>query len=330
MFKSFTRFSRLAAVTFAATTAVAALAAPGARAQDSWPSKTVRLVVPYAAGGLPDTTARIIGEKLQSIIGKSVIVENKPGASGGVAVSTLASSPADGHVVLLTEGSINYNALIVENISYDRAAIRPVVQLARAPQFLAINATLPVNSLEEFIAYVQGAGKTVSYGSAGFGSPHHLAMEAVKAGLGLNMKHVPYKGSSEAVPALVGGHVDALWSAYPPIAGFVKNNEVKLVAINSPQPLASVPDVPPMAKLIPGFDTSSILGLYVAKGTPDAIVSKIEKAALEATRDPAVAERLATVGIQAAGAPKADFASALEREFKHVQTIVTNPSFTKK
>jgi tripartite-type tricarboxylate transporter receptor subunit TctC len=206
--------------------------------QSSFPSRPVKLLVPYAARGLPDIVARTVGKKMEEMFGQPVIVENRPGASGGVAANALAKSAADGYTLLLTEGSIFYNEVLFTKLPYSVQDLLPVALLARAPQFLVVNQNVPVSSMRAFIDYVKARPGKLNYGSAGLGSPHHIAMEALKAGLQLNLVHVAYKGSGEAVPALVGGHIDAMFSAYPSIVGYVKEKRLTLLATNDSRPIS--------------------------------------------------------------------------------------------
>jgi tripartite-type tricarboxylate transporter receptor subunit TctC len=291
-------------------------------AQDAYPNRLVKILIPYPPGGLPDTIARIVARRMEAIWKQPLVVENRAGASGGLAVQTLLSAPADGHTLLVTEGSILYNSLIITKLSYDWRELVPAAQVARAPQFLAVHPKVPATSLQEFIAYARSAPGKISYGSAGIGSPHHLAMEAVKAALKLDMLHIPFKGAGEATPALVGGHIDALWAAYPSIAGFAKDGSLRLLAINSPVRSELAPDVPPMADVIAGFDTASIIGFFARSGTPNGVIERLSQVAIEATQDAEVKQKLFVVGVEAAGLNGPDYSAALNRERERVGKLV--------
>jgi tripartite-type tricarboxylate transporter receptor subunit TctC len=295
---------------------------PHAHSQEVYPSHVVKVLVPYPAGGLPDTVARLVTKRMEELWKQPIVIENRPGASGAIAANALLSAPADGYTLLLTEGSILYNSLILKKTNYDWQELTPAVQLARAPQFLAVHPKVPANSMQEFIAYARSVPGKINYGSAGIGSPHHLAMEAVKAGLKLDMVHVPFKGANEATPALLGGHIDALWIAYPSIASSYKDGRVRLLAINAPSRSKLAPDVPPMADFVPGFDTASMVGIFVKSGTPAGITSKLSEVAIEATRDAGVIEKLLATGVEADGRSGADFQSGLQRERTRVGKLV--------
>ena len=184
-----------------------------ASAQTAYPNKPIKFVVPYSAGGLPDTVARIFAQRLTERLGQSVVVDNKPGANGVVAAQVLASSPKDGYTFLVTDGSMfSINPTIYKNLGYDyKRDFMPVALAARAPLYLAVHPKVPVNTLQEFVALAKSKPGTLNYGSSGVGSTHHLTMEAMKTALGLDLTHVPFKGSGQSVPALIGGQVEVLF-----------------------------------------------------------------------------------------------------------------------
>lgn len=281
-----------------------------------YPNKPIRFVVPYAAGGLPDTVARIVAQRLGDRVGQSVIVDNRPGANGGVAAGVLASAPADGYQFLVTDGSmLSINPLIYSKLTYDpQKDFVPVALVARAPLFLAVHPKVPVNTLDEFIAYVRARPGQVNYGSSGIGSTHHLTIEAMKAALGLDMVHVPFKGTGQSVPALVGGQVEALMSAYPSLSGFVKDGRVRMLAANSEQRSAQAPDLPAIAERIPGFDFAPIVGVLAPVGTPPEIVQKIASEVSAIAKLPDAIQAMKTAGIDPIGGGSAEYAKAIGEE----------------
>lgn len=303
---------------------VAGTIAPwSARSQATYPSQTIKLIIPASAGGLPDTVARIVGRRLQERLGQSVVVENRPGGNASVAVAALTGSPADGYTFMVQDGSVvSINPQIYAKLAYAPQDILPVALIARAPLFLAAHPKVPVDSMREFIAYVKARPGQLNYGSSGVGSTHHLSMEAIKAALKLEMTHIPYKGTGESVPALLGGHVDAAFSAYPSLSGAVGNKSVKLLATNGAQRSAQAPDVPPVADFIPGFDFAPLVGLYARTGTPPAIVQRIATEVAAIAKEPEAIRQLAIVGIEAVGAGPDEFASALKSEAERVAKAV--------
>lgn len=292
------------------------LASLAAQAQSNYPTHTIRFIVPYSAGGLPDTVARIYAQRLGERIGQSVVIENKPGANGVVAAQAIASAPADGYTFLVTDGSMfSINPAIYKNLSYEyRRDFVPVSLVARAPLFLAVHPKTGVNTLQEFIALAKSKPGGLNYGSSGIGSTHHLTMEAMKAALGLHVQHVPFKGSSQSVPALIGGQVDVAFSALPSLAGFVKGGKVKLLATNGATRSASEPDVPAIAEVVPGFDLAVIVGVLAATGTPAAAVERISTELARIAKAPETIQVLANAGVEAVGSSPADYGRAILAE----------------
>ena len=220
--------------------ALAVLFAPLAQAQAPYPNQGIRFIVPYAPGGLPDTVARITAQHLQERIGQSVVVENRAGGGAAAAVSALMGAPADGYTFIVTDGSIvSTNPALFKQLSYNPKDIVPLALLGSTPLFLAAHPDLPVSTLREFVDYVKAHPGQINYGSSGVGSIHHLSMEALKAPLKLEMTHIPYRGTGQSVPALLGGHVQVLFSAYPSLVGAVESKKVKLLANNGSDPLVS-------------------------------------------------------------------------------------------
>jgi tripartite-type tricarboxylate transporter receptor subunit TctC len=283
--------------------ALAAFAAP-ALAQTGYPSRTVTFVVPYAPGGLPDTVARLLGQKLAEKWGQAVVVENKPGGNGVVAYQAMATKPADGYTLLFTDASMfNVNPHIYANLPYNAEKDFTHMALAvRAPLFLAVHPSLPANTFGEFVQLVKANPGKYSYGSSGLGSMHHICMEAIKAHAGLDLVHIPYKGTGQSIPAVVGNQVAAVWSALPSIAGFAKEGKLKLIATNAPQRTGFAPEVATVAEtLIPGFDYAPIIGVSSLAGLPPAIAQKFAADVAEVLKDKALAERFNTLGIDPVG-----------------------------
>jgi tripartite-type tricarboxylate transporter receptor subunit TctC len=310
--RTFLRHCLLGTLAAAAGIGTAAHAQPPA----GYPNKPIRFVVPYAPGGLPDTVARIVAQRLQERIGQSVVVENRPGANGAVAAAAISSAPADGYTFLVTDGSmLSINPKLYSKLGYNATKdFVPVALVARAPLFLASHPKVPINSFNEFVAHVKGNPGKVNYGSSGIGSTHHLTMESLKSEMKLDLIHVPFKGTGQSVPALLGGQVEVLWSAYPSLAGFVKDGKVKLLATNGAQRSPQAPDVPAVAEQIPGFDFAPIVGVLAAVGTPKAIVDKISAEVVALSKMPETQKSLATAGIEAVGGGADDYAKAIAAE----------------
>lgn len=284
-----------------------------AHAQGAYPNRPIKFVVPYSAGGLPDTVARIFAQRLGDRLGQPVVVDNRPGANGVVAAQVLATSPKDGYTFLVTDGSMfSINPAIYKNLGYDyKRDFMPVSLAARAPLYLAVNPKVPVNNLQEFIALAKAKPGTLNYGSSGIGSTHHLTMEAMKAALGLQVTHVPFKGSGQSVPALIGGQVDVLFSALPSLAGFVKAGQAKLLASNAANRSSLEPNVPAIAETIPGFDLAPIIGVIAATGTPASTIERITAEMAQIAKMPEVILTLNKAGIDPIGGGPADYNKAI-------------------
>ena len=292
--------------------AAAACMAAGALAQ-SFPTRPVKVIVPYSPGGLPDTVARVVGQALSDNWGQQVIVENKPGGNGLVAAQAITSAAPDGYTLLVTDGTMfSVNQFTYSKLPYDPQKDFTFISMAaRAPLFLAINPSVPVNTFAEFLALVKANPGKYSYGSSGIGSAHHLTMESLKHGLGLDIVHVPYKGTGQSIPALVGGDVAAVFSAMPSLSGFVKNGRVKLIAVNTERRSPLAPEIPAVAEFgLPGFDYSPHIGFSGPAGMPGALVQKISKDVADVVKAPAMVERMTTLGIDPVGSTPEAYAAA--------------------
>jgi tripartite-type tricarboxylate transporter receptor subunit TctC len=307
-----------------ATLVACALTPWSAHGQAPYPNQVIRFIVPYAAGGVPDVVARFIALRLQERVGQSVVVENRPGGNGSVAAATLLGAPADGYTLLVTDSAmLSVNPLFFKQISFSlHKDFVPIALVARAPLFLALHSDVPVSTLQEFIDYVKARPGQLNYGSSGIGSTHHLTMEAMKAALRLNLTHIPYRGTGQSVPALLGGHVQALFSAYPSLKGAVESSRVKLIATNGAQRSPLAPEVPPLADVIPGFDLITLIGIYARTGTPPAIVQKIAAEAVTIVKQPDVVPQFATLGMEPAGEGPEAFARAIASEIERVTKVV--------
>jgi tripartite-type tricarboxylate transporter receptor subunit TctC len=285
--------------------------AMGASAQ-SYPTKPVKIIVPYSPGGLPDTVARVVGQALSEKWGQQVVIENKPGGNGLVAAPLITSAAPDGYTLLVTDGTMfSVNQFTYKQLPYDPQKDFTFISMAaRAPLFLAVNPALKVGTFEEFLALVRASPGTYSYGSSGIGSVHHLTMEMMKSGLGLDLVHVPYKGTGQSIPALVSGDVAAVFSAMPSLAGFVKDGRLKLIAVNTEKRSSLAPQIPTVAEFgLPGFEYSPHIGISGPAGIPPALVQKISKDVADIVKSPAMAERMTTLGIDAVGSTPEAYAA---------------------
>jgi tripartite-type tricarboxylate transporter receptor subunit TctC len=313
------RFLRLAAAL--AFVPVLALA----QGASDYPSRSVTLVVPYSPGGLPDTVARVVGQKLSEKWGQPVVVENRPGSNGVVAAAYLATKAPDGYTLLVTDGSMfSINPFIYSKLPYDPMKDFTFISLtARAPLFLAVHPSTPVSTFGEFVKLVKANPGKYSYGSSGVGSIHHLTTEAMKAALGLDLLHVPFKGTGQSIPALVGNQVTAAFSAMPSLAGFVKQGKLKLLAVNSAQRSPLAPDLPTIAELaIPGFDFAPTIGFSGPAGFPPAIAARIGADVAAVVHDPALKDHMDKLGIEPEGLGPAEYREQVTHERERFEKAV--------
>jgi tripartite-type tricarboxylate transporter receptor subunit TctC len=272
---------------------------------------------------VPDTLARVVGRRLQERLGQTVVVENRSGANGAIAVNALIGSPADGQTFVVADGSIvSVNPQVYSKLPYDPKDVAPVAYLAQAPLFLAIHPKVPVDTIKEFIDYARAHPGQLNYGSSGVGSLHHFSMESFKSAMKLSITHVPFKGVGESVPALLGGHVEALFSGYPALSGAAGTNHVKLLASNGAERSSQAPDLPAISEFIPGFDFASRLGIYARAGTPAAVMQKIAAEASAIVKEPDVINQLTVVGVEPRGGGPEECDRVLRDEIERVGGVV--------
>lgn len=294
-------------------------------ATSAYPSRAIRLVIPNPAGGLPDTVARIYAQRLSEHLGQAVTVDNRPGANGVLACQAVISAPRDGYTFLVSDGStFSVNPRLYANLSYDlKRDFTEVSLAARAPLYLAVNAKVKANTLKELVALVKAHPGTLTYGSSGIGSTHHLSMEALKTALDLDITHVPYKGSGQSVPALVAGQVDMLFAALPSLSGFVKSGQVRLIASNAAQRSAQEPGVATIAETVKGYDFSPTIGVFAAKGTPQIAIEKLSSEIAIIAKSSDMAALFATAGIEPVGSTPQEFERSMAEEIDKIGKAVS-------
>ena len=289
-----------------------------------FPGRNVTFVVPYAPGGLPDTIARVVGQRLTEKWGQPVVVENRPGSNGVVAAQYVLTKPADGYTLMVTDlATFSINPFTYKSLPYAEKDFAFVSLTARAPLFLALNPSTPAADLAQFVALVKANPGRYSYGSSGIGSIMQLVMESVKSSLGIDLLHVPFKGTGQSVPAAVSNQVALVVSAYPSLAGFAKDNKLRLIAVTTEKRSPLAPDVPSIAESeIPGFDLAPFIGLTGPAGIPAAVVERIAADVADAMKDPPTAERLRAAGIEPVGGGPKEFAATLAADRAKVEKIV--------
>jgi tripartite-type tricarboxylate transporter receptor subunit TctC len=283
----------------------------------SYPTQAVRILVPYAAGGTPDIVSRIIAPQLSQKLGQSFVVENRVGGSGIPAVQDMLRAAADGHTVLMSDTqTICINPFLHANLPYHPAKdFSPVTYAVSVPLYLAVQSSLGVNTLAELIAIAKAKPGQLTYGSSGNGSIHHIAMESFKSLTGVDMRHVPYRGAAQSVPAFIRGDTSVVMAAYSSLMGFLDSGKIKLLAITSGTPAPETPDVAPLAKLLNvDFDFSSEMGFSVRTGTPQSTVELLSREMVAALKSPENVKRLKTAGVVVHATSVAEYRDKIVRD----------------
>ena len=311
---------RLAAAIAVCATSVAATQC----AAQGFPSKPIRFVVPYGAGGSPDVIARVIGQKLGENVGQQVVVDNRPGAGGIIAAEIAAKAPADGYTLFIADtGHVAINPSLYPKLPYDPLKdFTPVTLAVSTPLFMAANAGLPIESVRQLIDYAK-AHPGVTYGSSGNGSSHHLGMALFTSLTGVRMTHVPYKGVAQSVPALITGDVAVIFAALPSLAPHVKAGKVRLIAVGTAKRTPIMQDVPTVAESgVPGFEIDADIGFLAPAGTPREVVEKLSAEIARVLGTPEIVQRFAVLGIEAMGTTPEQYADAIRTKIQKYSKLV--------
>ena len=293
---------------------VLALASSLGLAAESWPAKPVHIIVPFPPGSSPDLIARMLTDKLAQALGQPVIVENKPGAGGNLGTGLVAKAEPDGYTLGLSiPGPLAVNTVLYKKMEYDPfTELAPITLVALSPNVLIVNPGLGVNSVKEFIDYAKARPGKLNYGSVGNGSASHLTMELLKMQAGLDIVHVPYKGTGQSVPALLGGQVSLILSALPSIESHVKAGRLRLLAVSTAKRSPEAPEVPAIAELgVPGYDFAPEIGILAPAATPGAVVQKLAAEIARAVQHRDVVQRFAQLGIAPVGSTPQAYAAVI-------------------
>jgi tripartite-type tricarboxylate transporter receptor subunit TctC len=292
-----------------------------ARAQD-YPTRTVQLIVGFAAGGLPDIVARVAGQWLSERSGQQVVIENRTGAGGNIAVETVVNAPGDGYTLLLVPTAAAINATLYDKLNFDFIHdIAPVAGVTRIPNIMMVNPSVPAHSVAEFIAYAKANPGKVNYGSAGVGSGPHLAGELFKMMAGVDMVHVPYHGGPPALIDLIAGRVQVLF-----INGEVREDiragRIRALAVTSAIRSAAYPDVPTVSEYLPGYEASAWFGIGAPKNTPVEMVDRLGTEINAGLADPKVQARLADMGGTSLAGSPTDFRQLIVDETEKWRKVI--------
>lgn len=296
----------------------------GVHAQ-AWPAKSIRLVVPFAPGGSSTIVARLVAEGMSRSLGQQVIVENKPGGGGNIAMLEVAKAEPDGYTMIIGHiGTLAVNPFMYERLPYDvDRDFAPVSLIAKVPAIYVVHESVPAKDLREFVALAKKDPGKLYYGSAGNGSAGHLAMEYLKQATGIDIQHVPYKGTGPNVTDLVAGRTQAASAGTPPLIPHVKSGKLRVIAVGTPKRLPTLPDVGTVAEQgYPGFETSQWYGLNVPAKTPEPIVRRLYEEAARAARSPLMAERLSVDDAEPIGSTPAEYAAFIRKEQERWSKVV--------
>ena len=291
-------------------------AVPAWAAAQAWPTKPVKIVVPFAAGGATDVVARLLAQKLAEPWGQQVIVENRAGAGGNIGADVVAKSPNDGYTLLMTSGSIvTANPHMYKSMSFDAAKdLVPITNVATGPQVIAVAANSPAKDLKDFIANAKANPKKVNFGSAGVGTQTHLAAENFAHSAGIDLTHVPYKGESAAITDLMGGQIQMATPNLGGAMGQIQSGKLRALAVTSRERHPSLPDVPAAAEIIPGFENAGWFGLMAPAGTPREVIEKVQRDSARILKSEEFKAALAKQGMVPVGNSPSDFANAIREE----------------
>jgi tripartite-type tricarboxylate transporter receptor subunit TctC len=303
---------------------LAALAAFGAAAQE-YPNKPVRLIVPFATGGVTDSSARALADKLSAKLGQNVVVENRPGGSGNPGTQYVAQAAPDGYTLLLAfDGTMVINPFVYPKIPFDTVKdFVPVTKLGDAALVLVAHPSVPAKNFAELLAYSKANPGKLSFGHSGTGGTTHVAGELLKQRTGLDMTHIPYKSGGQAVVDTIGGQVPLSYSSVAGAQAYVKAGRLTGIGVSMPKRLASMPEVPTFIEQgVAGFDVSSWVGVMAPAKTPRVIVDKLQAAIAASLKEPDLRERYATLGIEVVGNTPEQFGEQIKADLARWQKVV--------
>jgi len=285
-----------------------------ARAQ-TYPTRPVRVIVGYAAGGASDIAARLIGQRLYVRLGQSFVIENRPGAASNLATETVVHAPPDGHTLLLVSASNAINATLYDKLNYNFIRdIAPVGSITRGPLVMLVNQSFPATTAAEFIAHAKANPGQINMASAGVGSPQHLAGELFSAMAGIKMLHVPYRGAPPALTDLIGGQVQVYFGSTSGAISYVRSGQLRALAVTSAARSEALPDTPAVSEFVPGYEATTWYGFGAPKGTSAAIIEKLNAEINAALGDATIKSRMAELGGTALPGSPAEFAKLIADE----------------
>jgi tripartite-type tricarboxylate transporter receptor subunit TctC len=305
-----------------------ALLVSPAFAQATYPSRTVKMIVPYPAGGTTDFLGRLVAEQLKSGLGATVVVENKPGAGTTLGAEQVARSDPDGYTLLMaTSTTLAINKTLYRKLPYDPVKdFTPIALVAGVPFALIINPMLPAKTLAEFIAYAKSKPGELAFGSAGNGSPQHLGAEMLRTAAGIDIRHVPYRGSVPAMLDVIAGHIPFMIVDLQPALQQIREGKVRVLGVTAPKRVAAAPDIPTLAEAgLPGFELVAWQGVVAPAGVPRPIVDQLAAQIAKLVADPATRDRLTALSLEPlTGSTPDSFAAYVKTEVDRWAMVVKN------
>lgn len=297
---------------------------PGASAQtQQYPERPIRLIVGFPPGGAADILGRLAAQKLGEGLGQQVVVDNRGGAGGLIATEIAARANSDGYTLLFSSIPHVINPHLYKKVGYDAIGdFVPVIQFVAVPLMMASGPALPAKSVKELIAYARSRPGQVNYGSAGSGSSSHLAVELFKSMAGIDMAHIPYKGTGPLITDMLGGQIGLTIASAVPLAPQVKSGKLRGLAVTSPRRSASFPDLPAIAETVPRYEVVNWFGIFATAGTPKAIIARINAELNKALQAPALVKTLNASGADAVGGTPEDFARVVKADFAKWAKVV--------
>ncbi|MFO1315710.1 MAG: tripartite tricarboxylate transporter substrate binding protein [Burkholderiales bacterium] len=309
-----------------AAVAIAVAGGAPARAADAWPSRPVRIVVPFTPGGSTDILGRAIAQKLQEALGQPFVVENRPGAGGSIGATEVARAAPDGYTLLMGHiGTLAVNPSLYPNLAYDpRTSFVPVALVARVPNVLVVHPAVPAKNVQELIALAKAKPGSLRYASGGNGSAAHIAMEYFKLRTQTDIGHIPYKGTSPAVTDVMGGQVELIMTGVPAVLQQVKAGKLRALAVSSARPVDSLPDVPTIAAAtgMADFEAIQWYGIVAPARTPPAVVTLLNAEINRALATPALKTRLDSEGAEAAPMTPDAFGAMIAAEIARWKPVI--------
>jgi tripartite-type tricarboxylate transporter receptor subunit TctC len=290
---------------------------------DSYPSRPVHLIVFYAAGGGNDIIARLMGQWLSQRLGQSFVIENRPGGGGNLGTEYVVRAPADGYTLLLSSTANTVNASLYDKLDFNFVRdIAPVASISYEPNIMVVNPSVPAKTILEFIAYAKANPGKINYGSAGIGSSQHMSGELFKMMAGIDMTHVPFRGTAPALTSLLGGQVQVMFASMPATLEYVRASKLRALGVTIPKRSDALPDIPSVSEFLPGFDAEVYYGIGAPKDTPAEIVERLNKEINAGLADPQFKARLIELGSMVLPGSPADFEKFIANETEKWAKVV--------